>query len=351
MPLPQKIRTTFSSKLQIIMCLFSCNFPRARGVDPLVSPRRWWHVCARSSNYFFRSLCPVCIANFSAELIPAEMPLRAAVCTLWWMCPPTGWMTRGTKTIFLCVPNNWVSLLIINQSSEQLPSADHVTTEQCHAVWRVTRDTGWYLVWPPRSVFIVHRIFTLLHKDTIYQLLAGLGWVVTRYTEHCVLNQVYARCPPSAQPRHTVCIGTRSQTPALPLTQEAVLVVVTRRQWQWPRHRDTHCPHGIWRQNALCPHCAAPLRTSQWRKPSRRVPVCRVMQGLCLHLQLVLAAAECVGAATRPVTHPALGSAGTRPQMLIGAQIWACHLVTLGQVTPPPTHVPTCHQSNYHTFM
>ena len=175
------------------------------------------------------------------------------------MCPPTGWMTRGTKTIFLCVPNNWVSLLIINQSSEQLPSADHVTTEQCHAVWRVTRDTGWYLVWPPRSVFIVHRIFTLLHKDTIYQLLAGLGWVVTRYTEHCVLNQVYARCPPSAQPRHTVCIGTRSQTPALPLTQEGevVVVVVTRRQWQWPRHQDTHCPHGIWRQNALCPHCAA----------------------------------------------------------------------------------------------
>ena len=45
-----------------------------------------------------------------------------------------------------------------------------------------------------------------------------------------------------------------------------------------------------------------------------------------------------------------LGWAGTRPQMLIGAQIWACHLVTLGQVTPPP-HVPTCHQSNYHTFM
>ena len=44
------------------------------------------------------------------------------------------------------------------------------------------------------------------------------------------------------------------------------------------------------------------------------------------------------------------GWAGTRPQMLIGAQIWACHLVTLGQVTPPP-HVPTCHQSNYHTFM
>ena len=76
MPLPQKIRTTFSSKLQIIMCLFSCNFPRARGVDPRPCRRGGDDTCVRGASIIFSVLCVVCIANFSAELIPAEMPLR-----------------------------------------------------------------------------------------------------------------------------------------------------------------------------------------------------------------------------------------------------------------------------------
>ena len=158
---------------------------------------------------------------------------------------------------------------------------------------------------------------------------------------------VSAQC----QPRHTVCIGT------LPLTGDQAAVAVTPS----PRHSlSTRYLEAERPVSTLC-GAGAPLRTSQWRKPSRRVPVCSVMQGPCPHPTAGAGAAECVGAGTsQPVTHPGLGWAGlgwaglgwagTRPQMLIGAQIWACHLVTLGQVTPPP-HVPTCHQSNYHTFM
>ena len=155
---------------------------------------------------------------------------------------------------------------------------------------------------------------------------------------------VSAQC----QPRHTVCIGT------LPLTGDQAAVAVTPS----PRHSlSTRYLEAERPVSTLC-GAGAPLRTSQWRKPSRRVPVCSVMQGPCPH---PTAGAGCRvrGRRYQPTSDSPwaglgwagwAGWAGTRPQMLIGAQIWACHLVTLGQVTPPP-HVPTCHQSNYHTFM
>ena len=177
MPLPQKIRTTFSSKLQIIMCLFSCNFPRARRVDPRPCRRGGDDTCVRGASIIFSVLCVVCIANFSAELIPAEMPLRPVLYAHCDECllPPPQWHAEQ-KQFFSVFQTIECSLLIINQSSEQLASGDHVTTEQCHAVSRVTRDT-----WPVSSVtptqcLYCAQIFTLLHKDTIYQLLAGLGW-------------------------------------------------------------------------------------------------------------------------------------------------------------------------------
>ena len=140
------------------MCLFSCNFPRARRVDPRPCRRGGDDTCVRGASIIFSVLCVVCIANFSAELIPAEMPLRPVLYAHCDECllPPPQWHAEQ-KQFFSVFQTIECSLLIINQSSEQLASGDHVTTEQSHAwhVWRVTR--GWYLVWPPRSVFIVLR--------------------------------------------------------------------------------------------------------------------------------------------------------------------------------------------------
>ena len=80
---------------------------------------------------------------------------------------------------------------------------------------------------------------------------------------------VSAQC----QPRHTVCIGT------LPLTGDQAAVAVTPS----PRHSlSTRYLEAERPVSTLC-GAGAPLRTSQWRKPSRRVPVCSVMQGPCPH--------------------------------------------------------------------
>ena len=153
------------------------------------------------------------------------------------------------------------SLLKINQSSEQLASGDHVTTEQSHAVSRVTRDTWPVFSVTPTQCLYCAQIFTLLHKDTIYQLLAGLGWAglgwagLGSYKIHRTLcsQSSLCWCPPSAQPRHTVCIGT------LPLTGDQAAVAVTPS----PRHSlSTRYLEAERPVSTLC-GAGAPLRTSQ----------------------------------------------------------------------------------------